>query len=206
MIKEIAVGDTLANLVEEELNSSHINWNYYKDTNYFYNDTTDENRKILDRIEKEYGPIDDRQRFTHTIYHEKWDFSFDFMRESVDSPFMKNFKFLPILIDELKDTFIGNSYSIYRAMINRNLICPSWSLHAVHPDSWSNGRLSLLYYVDDSDGDTYFFNKDRCIKKTKPVKGTGVVFPSEVWHAGASPTKTDTRTVINIMFERKPEL
>ena len=60
---------------------------------------------------------------------------------------------------------------------------------------------TFLYYVNDSDGDTIFFNKNKKeIKRVKPKKGTGVLFKSNTLHAGSNPINSDKRMVINYIF------
>lgn len=48
---------------------------------------------------------------------------------------------------------------------------------------------SLVYYVNDSDGDTIFYNEQLMEVKRSPYKkGNAVLFPAEYWH------KADTTT------------
>ena len=67
--------------------------------------------------------------------------------------------------------------------------------------------MSLLYYVNDSDGDTVFFNQyhgdktDLTINTTKaPKKGTAVLFDSNMYHASSVPVKSKHRVVINLVL------
>jgi|SRR6056300_988203 len=61
---------------------------------------------------------------------------------------------------------------------------------------------SLLYYVNDSDGDTKFFDNDyNEIKSVSPKKGKAVLFNSQTLHAGSNPIKNDVRIVINFILE-----
>lgn len=68
---------------------------------------------------------------------------------------------------------------------------------------------SIIYYVNDSDGDTVMFN-ERCgetfnkftIKKqSKPVKGSIFAFDGSHYHAGRFPRENKTRIVINIILK-----
>ena len=61
---------------------------------------------------------------------------------------------------------------------------------------------SLLYYVNNSDGDTKFFDKDyNEIKSVSPKKGKAVLFNSQTLHAGSNPIENDVRIVINFILE-----
>lgn len=55
----------------------------------------------------------------------------------------------------------------------------------------------VLYYINDADGDTVFFNKDgKIIQKVSPKKGRVLVFNGELLHGGGIPKK-GPRAVVN---------
>ena len=61
--------------------------------------------------------------------------------------------------------------------------------------------LTVLYYANESDGDTVFFN--RFMQETRriaPKRGSAVIFDASTFHAGAHPLTYDTRKVINMVF------
>lgn len=71
---------------------------------------------------------------------------------------------------------------------------------------------TLLYYVDDSDGDTIFFkNKitnDILLdseavedQRVSPKKGRAIYFDGGIYHSGNCPIDFDKRTVINFDFK-----
>ena len=60
-----------------------------------------------------------------------------------------------------------------------------------------------LYYVNDADGDTIFYNDDENeIKRVSPKKGRIAFFDGSIKHSAGIPT-TNERIVINICFEGK---
>ena len=69
--------------------------------------------------------------------------------------------------------------------------------HPWHIDSTEN-YTSMIYYINDSDGDT-FINKVETQRIT-PKANTAVIFPSNWWHASSNPTK-GKRIVINYVAE-----
>lgn len=82
----------------------------------------------------------------------------------------------------------------------------------VKPDD-DKQRFTAIYYVNDSDGHTYFFNEDHIfaeklenldkltlIEKVSPKAGRLVVFPHNLVHAGSHPIESDHRIVINYNF------
>jgi hypothetical protein len=69
---------------------------------------------------------------------------------------------------------------------------------------------SLLYYVSDSDGDTFLFNETHADKRplslrkrVSPKKGKALLFDSNTWHASSNPRDNPTRVVTNFIFTVK---
>jgi hypothetical protein len=68
---------------------------------------------------------------------------------------------------------------------------------------------SLIYYVNNSDGDTILFNEqfgDEFDKLTiahrqTPKEGCALLFKSGTYHASSSPMLTNSRVIMNIVFE-----
>jgi len=59
----------------------------------------------------------------------------------------------------------------------------------------------LLYYVNESDGNTFFFDKNKNVtKRVEHKKGRCVLFDGSILHSGAHPSKTDKRITINISY------
>jgi hypothetical protein len=76
---------------------------------------------------------------------------------------------------------------------------------AIHQDRVDKGYISLLYYVEDSDGDTIIYSKDKKkeMNKASPKANRAVIFKSDEWHNATPPKKYPTRKVINIIFKVK---
>jgi hypothetical protein len=70
----------------------------------------------------------------------------------------------------------------------------------IHTDLDFN-HLVCLYYVNDTDGDTIFYNNDLKteIKRTSPKKGRVVIFNGTIPHSATTPTKLP-RAIINFNF------
>lgn len=105
-----------------------------------------------------------------------------------------------------------SSYRVNRIKIN--LLNPPISAsgehyHVPHFDSKNLHDVTVIYYVNDSDGDTVFFNekfegvvpKNLSIKNTvSPKKGRIAVFNSNQFHASRPPLNIDYRCIINMVF------
>jgi hypothetical protein len=70
-------------------------------------------------------------------------------------------------------------------------------------------HLSLLYYVNDSDGDTFFFDKKydetavtnevklKVFNQITPKKGRAILFDGLIYHSSSNPINSDKRIVLN---------
>jgi hypothetical protein len=109
-----------------------------------------------------------------------------------------------------------NLLRIKANMLMKDPLYPINHFHPPHSDINDKGKFcTLLYYLNDSDGDTYMFNqtynnmpdfKDRTdelviTKRITPKANTAVVFDSTTIHTSSSPRETDRRMVINFLFE-----
>jgi hypothetical protein len=78
-----------------------------------------------------------------------------------------------------------------------------------HVDSKEIPGESLLYYVNDSDGDTFIFNENKQTDKLtinsriSPQRGRCLFFNSDYFHASSCPRKNETRVVINFLFRKQ---
>jgi hypothetical protein len=78
-----------------------------------------------------------------------------------------------------------------------------------HIDIYEKGYTSLIYYINDSDGDTILFDKTidqgftdlKIIKRVTPKKGNAFMIPSNQLHASSCPIDTKQRMVINFVLE-----
>lgn len=211
MINNISVPDSIADPVNKLLHSIRPNWQYMPLTNDYYNLTSDPVvKQNIDMINQKYGPVIDTQRFTDEFYNDKQQKykasginGFIDIRSNPKSRYNNHFPDLAKLVDYLQNEYISSDYKVARLMVNMQTIRPTWSMNAPHPDYTDKRYITILYYVNNSDGDTYFFDGSECIHRASPIKGTAAMYPSHVMHAGSTPTKTDTRVVINLCFGPK---
>lgn len=85
-----------------------------------------------------------------------------------------------------------------RIKINQLLRSQNNLSHPPHVDDVAENMISVVYYINDSDGPTYFYdNNNQCVNKVQPKKNRCVIFPSNYLHASSSPVLNDRRLVIN---------
>lgn len=210
MVKTIEVDPGLADLVNKELHSAKTRWQYVTFTTDYYHKAKDDSiRRNIDAINLKYGPAADTQRFTDEFYNDhnpmfqKSGNFYSAVRSNPNSRYNRDFPNTARLIDHLQNTYIPPNYRVSRLMANMQTIRPTWSLNAPHPDGTSKDSITILYYANTSDGNTYFFEEDQCVYQASPIKGNAAIYPSCMMHAGSTPIATETRVVINIVFKPK---
>jgi hypothetical protein len=108
------------------------------------------------------------------------------------------------LLESIQDLY--GDILLYRAKVNVTMPNPSGDPQTPHTDlKLEDGglipHLVCLYYVNDSDGPTYFYDDDlNVIEEIHPRKGTAVIFDGDILHAGSNPITTPFRFAININF------
>jgi hypothetical protein len=73
----------------------------------------------------------------------------------------------------------------------------------IHRDWFEDNtnHISMIYYVNDSDGDTLIHHEDGYIEQCSPKAGNAVWFESKLLHYGRIPLSHPNRIVINFVFE-----
>lgn len=110
------------------------------------------------------------------------------------SPHLETFSYIPIAVCEhlkmfLKDIYFARIFLTmpYKTQLeyanpHTDLVMPHWV---------------VLYYVNDADGDTVFFDKNKnIIERVTPKKGRIVFFKGNIMHGGGIP-KEYPRAVVN---------
>lgn len=114
------------------------------------------------------------------------------------------------ILQNLAEKMQKNIY-VEKAKFNFLPQAVSNNYHYPHVDvkSDSNEMMSMIYYVNTCDGDTYFFNDTgpktktvtKVVDKVTPKKGKAVIFESKQFHSGSSPVDSEKRIVLNVVFK-----
>ena len=117
--------------------------------------------------------------------------------------FSNKFNIIKDLLSEVNintDLDIEN-LNLWRAKANLIFPCADKQMKSSLPHvDFPEKNTTLLYYVNQSDGDTVFFDKDKktIVERVTPKRGRFIVFDSSKWHASCNPIKSMKRIVINI--------
>ena len=107
---------------------------------------------------------------------------------------------------------------IYRTKANmliKEIDYPDNTYHGPHPDHPIENTLTMILYLNDSDGDTYIFEENYLEKldfeynlddlkienRITPKANRALIFDATKLHASSSPRETDRRVVINVVFK-----
>ena len=169
----------------EYYHKQHLNvipW-YYKpwtvDPTYGLNEQTENKQEI-------HG------QFTHVFY----------IDDKINSDFY--IKGPEKIITEIEKLNNKKFTSPYRIKSNLTMRTPREddTVGTVHNDySTENTYMSAIYYIHDTDGDTFFYdNSGKIIKRVSPKQNRCVIFPSEMLHAGQTPKDNEVRMVTNLVM------
>jgi hypothetical protein len=89
---------------------------------------------------------------------------------------------------------------IQRCKVNMNTIDNRFEdkYHTPHIDNAFEEQITAIYYVNDCDGDTVFFdNNGNITERLTPKKGRLVWWKGRYFHAKSSPIKSINRLVLN---------
>jgi len=130
------------------------------------------------------------------VYDEQ---TFDVIRPIIDS-FIKK--------ENIKDLYI---HKIKINTLFQNKEYQPIYFNTPHQDSEDEEFSTLIYYVNDSDGDTIFFSSDnnnqntninlKIEERVSPKCGSAVVFKSSQYHTSSNPITSQRRLVINMIFK-----
>lgn len=127
----------------------------------------------------------------------------------LENKYNPNIIFIKPLVDAVSLVYNQN-LGVLRSKFNLLTLRNDDTFHYPHADvdMYDKQVMSCVYYVNDTDGDTYFF-KEFAPKKTDqptierrvtPKKGSIVLFDARRYHASSSPIHHEYRIVFNMVF------
>ena len=134
-------------------------------------------------------------QFTHNFYSD----------DAVNSDWYKTVQPILFIIEEKLNVKLKRVLRIKANLNTQNpLLNPKDNIHQDLPEECGDAKfMTLLYYVNDSDGDTLIFDDDKetITNKITPQDNKAVWFDSKIWHASSPPVENKRRVVINLIVE-----
>lgn len=181
---ENIVSEEEANALENLTTHPQFPWNYCAGT--ILPKDVDENPYVIPTGDNPF-------QFTHTVNLE-------------NCPYIDTIR--PVL--NAIATQFGSNLQIIKVKFNLLTRSSSSDYHLPHTDiDEGENCYSSIYYVNESDGDTYLFNEfgpkesnDISIRsQVPPQKGKLVVFDARRFHASSSSIDNDVRIIMNVVFK-----
>jgi hypothetical protein len=145
-------------------------------------------------IKKSSGPTEKVFGYNDTVQ-----FEHHFLKDGIQSS-----SALPMIYEMMDLYHIVNHLNLPNKVlrIKSNLLLKTQKTPNTPHVDMNLEHLVLLYYVNDSDGPTVFYEKKnnnfKVIKKINPSKGSFVVFDGDIYHSSTPPQKNNYRCVVNI--------
>ena len=139
----------------------------------------------------------DCPQMVHILYSDGW-----------VSPYSEIIRTMLYFVQDKTETPIR---SLHR--IKANLTIPDGTsdkhFNTPHVDHEEKNFLSMVYYVNDADGDTIIFDKFKehnnekmnIVDRIQPSRGRCVIFPSTQMHSSTNPINFQNRIILNFVFE-----
>lgn len=192
MIEIFTLPEFLADHIERVCFSNRISWELKKQT------ISDEEKKFFQE-EYKFSPsqikefkIEDRYNFSSIVY----------IKHPQGAQKSETYSPLASLQSFVENNCAKQPLELLRMHVA--LLSNSYEDIIAHPHKDSNREnfFSFLYYVNDSDGDTLFFDSDcNVMRRISPKRGFGVFFNSNILHCAMYPkTNILPRVIVNMMF------
>ncbi len=189
------ISPTYANAIEEDA-INHLQYNYLKKTSL--------NSEVYSgAIFTDSNTVDNGQMscaILHSNANVKFGYYFNFLK-----PFIFNIQ------DANPDLNLNGVHRLKFNILLQNPTAPENHYNIPHHDSVDLNCYSAVYYINDSDGDTFLFNEvvtDENVlperltvaERITPKKNRLLIFESNRYHASSNPRISDSRFVINTIF------
>jgi len=164
--------------------------------------------EIEDFIPKQYQDLIEEYALQA---HMKWNFNIGITSDNPYSndqnigfsckfePLTPHWNFFSTLVYLSADKIKIDVKSLDRLQVNLLPNVNSQQKNLPHVDN-KNPHMVMLYYINDSDGDTLFYENNEISNSITPKKGKAVIFDGSTWHASSYPKKNPYRLLVNANF------
>lgn len=177
-----------------QLMTQELQW--YWSANTSFSPADSQYKNAIDLLKTDSSIVENGQ-FTHTVYAHR----------EIKSEI---YGFVVPILYMFADKAGIQINDILRIRINLLLQDKTFKKHNYNfPHTDPDSDKSFIYYINDADGDTVFFNEVKSDEFPKtvtinsrvtPCRGSGVFFNSTQYHASCNPAQTPARYIINFNF------
>jgi hypothetical protein len=172
--------------LKKMIKDTGFQWGYYQ--------TTSGNVGIKDDVK-----VIDNPQLVHTFYNDVDNYQSNLYSLAIP---------MVILLEKhFNKPFLNRLHRIKCNLVWQQPNHPLGFYNQPHVDVYKSDSETLLYYVEDSDGDTVLFNQGKYdpgslteAHRVSPKQGRAVLFDSSKYHASSPPIFNKTRIVINYVF------
>jgi len=183
--KKNIIRKELVKSIENITSSETFPWGLYKE---HYDLNKHLYTGIESKLNKKYNSQDTYQ-LVHVAYKDK---------QKIKTVY---FPFFYELFEEIVQKVIKKDVQLLRLKVNLLFKKDKPSINIFHlDDSKDKDYKTIIYYINDSDGDTVIYNKGK-LKRISPKAGKVLLLDGDLYHASSNPNKYDIRKVININFK-----
>ena len=167
--------------LEDALLDGHFNWFFYRSTNNDYGIKKTEFVKEASQFCHTFFKGEVTSQYFHILQPLIWGMHY---REGID---------------------ITRPLRIKANLTTKEQDFPEGFYRTPHVDCANVANyVTAVYYVNDADGDTLFFDDEmNIVKKVTPKKGRLALFDGNIYHAKEPSRDSEYRMVINLNFERQ---
>ena len=182
------LNDSLLTSIQKQIESPSMPW-------YFIENSVDPDDKELVK----QAPLN------YEFYH----LALEYKNKAALSPLHDMTNSLGLI---LKDLFeLKKTYNIVRLRWGMTTTLNKIHRHTPHTDMQNSSdayipHKVILFYLRDSDGDTYFYDKEhKIIDSVTPKENRAVLFDGSILHSSSKPIEFVRRIVLNINLVREKE-
>lgn len=145
----------------------------------------------------------DSNQFVHIYYDSNY---------NVKSEYFEMIRPMLFFIEDRYKKALPNILRAKSNLMLKDTLFPEDCYNVAHVDAFNQGEqkreiLSLLYYINDADGDTVFFDQHygdtdplTIAHRQTPRANTAVLFDSTTFHTSTPPRVSENRYVINLIL------
>jgi len=131
-----------------------------------------------------------------TNKNKKYSFHHTTMRAKKSNSIFNDFTIQ--IANTMKNKFGLNDYRLFRLRWGMTTNNGKKIINNPHVDFKEHHKV-ILYYLNESDGDTYFYdNEDNIINQNTPEENSAILFEGNIRHSSSKPIKYDRRIILNV--------